>query len=116
MDEQRMGENMELLDRYQLILKQGLSELKPAISSQPARAAQEQSEMAPALGDILYRLCIEHGVEFNGFREASIQLISIEKPVPAGARRGSKAFGAGLERFHSLILLALETMPPDSAA
>jgi hypothetical protein len=107
---------MELLDRYQLILRQGLTELKPSISPQPAQAAQEQSEMAPALGDILYRLCIEHGVEFNAFRESSIELITKEKPVPAGGRRGSKAFGAGFERFHPLILLALETMPPDPVA
>jgi predicted secreted protein len=111
-----MAENMELLDRYQLILRQGLSELKPAISPEPAQAAQEQSEMAPAFGDILYRLCIEHGVEFNGFRESAIELITKEKPVPAGARRASKSFGAGFERFHPLILLALETMPPDSVA
>jgi predicted secreted protein len=116
MDEPRMAGNMELLDRYQLILKQGLSELKPAISAQPAQAAQEQGEMAPALGDILYRLCIEHGVEFNGFRDSAIELISKEKPVVAGARRGAKSFGAGLERFHSLIVLALETMPPDAVA
>jgi hypothetical protein len=70
-----MADNMELLDRYQLILRQGLSELKPEISPQPAQAIQEQGEMAPALGDILYRLCIEHGVEFNGFRESAIELI-----------------------------------------
>src|SRR5262245_12408541 len=106
--------NMELLERYQLILKQGLGELKPALSPQPAKAAQEQSEMAPALGDILYRLCIEHGVEFNGFRESAIELISQEKPVPSGARRASKVFGAGFEKFHPLILLALETMPPEA--
>lgn len=104
---------MELLDRYQLILRQGLTELKPAISSQPSQALQEQTEMAPLLGDILYRLCVEHGVEFNAFRESAIELISKEKPVPAGARRSAKSFGAGFERFHPLILLALETMPPD---
>jgi predicted secreted protein len=111
-----MADNMELLDRYQLILRQGLTELKPEISTQPAQAAHDQSEMAPALGDILYRLCIEHGVEFNGFRESAIELISKEKPVPAGARRAPKAFGAGFERFHPLILLALETFPPDAIA
>ena len=109
-----MAANMELIDRYQLIIKQGLGELKPALSAQPAKAAQEQSEMAPALGDILYRLCVEHGVEFNGFRESAIELISQEKPVMSGARRQSKPFGAGFEKFHPLILLALETMPPDA--
>jgi hypothetical protein len=106
---------MELLDRYQLILRQGLTELKPAISSQPAQALQEQTEMAPPFGDIIYRLCVEHGVEFNAFRESAIELISKEKPVAAGAHRAAKkAFGAGFERFHPLILLALETMPPDA--
>jgi hypothetical protein len=107
---------MELIERYQTILKQGLAELKPTLSPQAAKAAQEQSDLAPAFGDILYRLCIEHGVEFNAFRESAIELISQEKPVLSGARRGSKAFGAGFEKFHPLILLALETMPPDAVA
>ena len=107
---------MELLERYQLILRQGLDELKPTLSPQPAKAALEQSEMAPALGDIIYRLCIEHGVDFNGFRDSTIELISQEKPVMSGARGASKAFGAGFEKFHPLILLALETMPPDPIA
>jgi hypothetical protein len=107
---------MELLEHYQLILRQGLAELNPTLSPQPAKAALEQSDMAPALGDILYRLCIEHAVDFNAFRESSIELISQEKPVLSGVRRASKPFGAGFEKFHSLILLALETMPPDAVA
>jgi hypothetical protein len=105
---------MEILDRYQLILRQGLDELKPALSPQKAKAVAQQSEMAPQLGDILYRLCVEHGIEFNGFRESSIELISQEKPVMSAARRAGKPFAAEFEKFHPLILLALETMPPDA--
>lgn len=108
-----MSENMQIIERYQLILKQALDEMKPALAGQEP---DEHTDLAFALGDVLYRLCIEHGVEYNGFRDIAIDLISREKPVLSGARRPSKAFGAGFEKFHPLILLALETMPPDSAS
>jgi hypothetical protein len=111
---------MELLQRYETILGQGLVELGPFSSPPddptPQTALEVQAERAPDLGDILYRLTIEHGVPFTPFRETVISLISEpQEAVAAGARSkgGRRRFAADLEEAHPLILLALEMMPPD---
>ena len=108
---------MELLERYEVILNQALKELGPIeLPKDSQKAFQVQAVLAPVLGDILYRLTVEHGVAFTPFRESVISLIADRKPAlapsgaPAPAPRG---FAAALEASHPLILLALEMMPPD---
>lgn len=108
---------MELLDRYELILSQALDELGPLdLPDDQQEAFQTQALLAPDLGDILYRLSIEHGIEFTPFRETVISLISDHKPAMAANGSGkerSEPFAADLEEAHPLIILALEMMPPD---
>ena len=109
---------MEILERYELILSQSLDELGPlAIPDDAERQFELQALLAPDLGDILYRLTIEHSVAFTPFRETVISLIA--EPHQAMASRGSRGytdgpFAAHLEHAHALILLALEMMPPDA--
>ena len=111
---------MDLLARYELIISQALTELNPpAISTEPAQAAQQHGELAFGLGDILYRLSIEHGVPFNQFRQDTIDLLTAQRPVTARApKAGGKGqtpppFAASFAGYHPTILLALETMPQD---
>jgi hypothetical protein len=106
---------MELIDRYEEIVTQGIAELDPGMpSTEPTELAHQYNELAPRLGDILYRLCIEHAVFFNPFRQDVIDLICSQKPVLTGKSRGKPApFAVAFEHFHPLIVLALETMPPD---
>lgn len=108
---------MELLERYELILMQGMKELGPVeIPADSKKAFQVQAVLAPVLGDILYRLCIEHGVAFTPFRETVIGMIADKKPAlmgPGQAGSRPRRFAAKVEPAHGLILLSLETMPPD---
>lgn len=109
---------MDILDRYELILSQALRELG---SLSMPEDQQEQFELqrtvAPDLGDILYRLSVEHGVAFTPFRETVITLISEpQKALTARKTRGGRPrpFAGDFEDAHGLILLALEVMPPDA--
>lgn len=108
---------MQLLERYELILQQALDELGHiAVPTTDEEAFDQQAELAPALGDILYRLTIEHGVPFTEFRDTVIRLISAEpseKLEGASSEPEQDAFARALEPRHGLILLALEVMPPD---
>lgn len=108
---------MELLERYELILTQALKELGPVeLPADAQKAFQVQAVLAPVLGDVLYRLTIEHGVAFTPFRESVINLIADRKPaIAGGSATGSRPrpFASKLEPVHPLILLALEMMPPD---
>ncbi|MAG57758.1 MAG: hypothetical protein CMJ83_15835 [Planctomycetes bacterium] len=109
---------MELLERYELILCQALDELGPVdMPTERHKVFEVQAVLAPDLGDILYRLTVEHGVAFTPFRETVISLIS--EPSEAVARRSASAgldgpFANDVEHAHPLILLALEMMPPDT--
>lgn len=108
---------MEILERYELILSQSLDELGPLdLPTDLDQQFEAQAMLAPDLGDILYRLSVEHGVAFTPFRETVITLIS--EPQEAMALRGKGAprrpFAADLEHAHALILLSLEMMPPDA--
>jgi len=109
---------MEILERYELILSQSVNELGPL--DLPADLDQQfetQALLAPDLGDILYRLSVEHGVAFTPFRETVIALISEPQEAMAARGKGSpsgRPFAEGLEHAHALILLALEMMPPDA--
>ncbi len=108
---------MELLARYELILTQALAELGPVTRPKSAEKAFEADAIAaPDLGDILYRLCIEHGVAYTPFRETVIKLISDPAPTARVSKSGqtrTKPFGDAMLADHALILLALEMMPPD---
>lgn len=109
---------MELLARYELILQQGLAELGPVRRPANIQKAFEADAMAaPDLGDILYRLCIEHGVAYTPFRESVIKLISEPAPMSRSSGTGQhrvKPFAADMAEDHALIVLALELMPPDA--
>lgn len=111
---------MEILERYELILSQGLKELAGAeIASEESEGLDLEAMLAPVLGDVLYRLTIEHGVAFTPFRETVLALISESQPhrAVAGPRSASSArrpFAADLADAHGLIILALEVMPPDA--
>ncbi len=108
---------MEILAHYELILKQALRELGPLRRPQDATKVFEvEAVAAPELGDIIYRLCIEHGVAYTPFRETVIKLLS-DAAIPSTAGRRDagtrKPFAVRMGADHSLILLALELMPPD---
>ncbi len=118
---------MDLLERYEILLTQALAELGPVErSTATKRAAQIQVALAPGLGDVhrsprqgdvIYRLSIEHDLPYNALRETIISLMTGVRPALAGRRPESglpRAFAPKLEAHHSLILLALEVMPPDS--
>ncbi len=109
---------MDLLERYEILLTQALAELGPVErSTDTKRAAQIQVALAPVLGDVIYRLSIEHDLPYNALRETIISLMTGVRPALAGRRPESglpRAFAPKLEAHHSLILLALEVMPPDS--
>ena len=111
---------MELLERFELILSQGLDELaQTQVDEESDSGLDLQALLAPTLGDILYRLTIEHGVSYTTFRDTVISLISESKPQRAVAgSRGTdgdgRPFAARLAKSHSLIILALEMMPPDT--
>jgi len=107
---------MEILDRYELILSQALQELGPLeIPAEQQEQFEFQAVTAPDLGDVLYRLTVEHAVAFTPFRETVISLITQRSEVATtpGLRPGTP-FAAHLEESHHLILLALEMMPPDA--
>jgi hypothetical protein len=108
---------MELLSHYELILKQALRELGPVRRPKDvSKVFEVEAVAAPELGDIIYRLCIEHGVAYTPFRETVIKLLSDAAIPSAPMRRDStprKPFALRLSADHTLILLALELMPPD---
>lgn len=102
---------MNLLERYELILQQGIEELTPPeMPTDREKAFELQARLAPQLGDILYRLNIEHGVAFAPFRETVIGIIAEQHPADEAGR----PFVEDLEALHPLILLALEMMPAEA--
>ena len=103
---------VELLDRYELILTQAVEELgELEIPEDRKKAYELQAILAPTLGDILYRLTVEHGIEYTPFRETVIGLIADQDSVHAAP---DEVFAPESQDLHSLILLALEMMPADS--
>ncbi len=108
---------MEILEQYELVLDQALSELSQLETPAELNHLERQATLAPDLGDILYRLTVEHGIAFTPFRETVIALIT-ERQEALHAHglegRGARPFAADVEHAHSLILLSLEMMPPDS--
>jgi hypothetical protein len=106
-------------ERYELMLRQALRECPvPSKEAAPSNPYEEIELRAPFLADILYRLSIEHGVSWNDFREEVLLLITNESPVKVGKRDGAskRGFAADLAATHSLIVLALDSMPPDPPA
>ena len=102
---------MDFSERFELVVRQALEEV--GVGEMPTTAelvARVHQDYAAPLGDALYRLCIEHGVEWNTFRESVIDAV-LRRPAKVGA--AAKRPLAGVESFHDLILLAVETMPPD---
>lgn len=100
---------VEIFDRYEGILSQAIAESAP--SGAPAVTAGER---AAKLGDVLYRLAIEHGVEFNAFRETCITAFAGPAPILVGRKVGPPLpFGADVAKDQPLLLLAFEMMPPD---
>jgi hypothetical protein len=110
---------MTLLERYKLILEQGLAELGPQETPRNREHAFElQGIEAPRLGDILYRLCIEHGAPFAPFKETIIALVVDPRPLAARPELGgedAEPFLSDLQDQHPLVLLALEMMPAEAA-
>ncbi|MSR75187.1 MAG: hypothetical protein EXS14_06945 [Planctomycetes bacterium] len=108
---------MELLAHYEVILHQGIEELGPVKRPASAEKALEADAMAaPELGDILYRLCIEHGTAYTPFRETVIKIISDPAPVAKASKNAGtrvRPFADSMHADHALIILALEMMPPD---
>ena len=108
---------MNILNLYEHILTQALAEIGPIeVQHDNEKALALQGELAPRLGDILFRLTIEFGVPFAPFRETLISIFSGEKTAevtPAGEST-PRPFGSTLENSHALILLALEIMPAES--
>lgn len=109
---------MELLAHYEVILQQGLAELGPVKRPRSAdKAFEADAVAAPDLGDILYRLCIEHGVSYTPFRETVINILATATTPPSPSSRSGQArvrpFADNIEADHALIVLALEMMPPD---
>lgn len=101
---------MDVFEKFERILAQGTEELAAAALATDATAG----ERAAKLGDSLYRLCLEHGVEWNGFREACIAAFAGPAPILIGRQgRAPEPFAAALTAQHPLILLALEIMPAD---
>ena len=109
---------MEILEKYELILDQALEELGHFDTLDYRENHLEiQALMAPRLGDIVYRLTVEHDVAFTPFRETVIGLIAERQEAVAPHnpnRETARPFAARIEYAHSLILLSLEMMPPDS--
>jgi hypothetical protein len=96
--------------RFEKILDQGVAELSAATLEPEATAG----ERAAHLGDSLYRLCLEHGVAWNGFREACITAFAGPSPVFIGrAGKAPEPFAKSVAAHQPLILLALEVMPAD---
>ena len=108
---------MTLLKRYELILEQSMDELGPLEIPEERTAALElQSDLAPKMGDILYRLCIEHGVAYAPFRETVIAILADQKPAIVGHNeQPERVFAPRVEPVHPMILLALEMMPAEGA-
>jgi len=108
---------MNLLERYELILRQGIGELgPPEMPADREKAFELQGLLAPQLGDVLYRLTIEHGVAFAPCRETIIGLIADHRPIEMEreGEHGQRRFATDLEELHPLILLALEMMPAEA--
>jgi hypothetical protein len=100
---------VEIFDRYEGVLAQALVELDSLGLSDVTAG-----ERAAKLGDILYRLSIEHGFEFNTFRESCIAAFAGPAPILIGRKTGPPApFAAATSKDHPLLLLAFEMMPPD---
>lgn len=101
---------MDVFERFERILVLGTEELTEAALPSETTAG----ERAAKLGDVLYRLCIEHGVEWNGFREACIAAFAGPAPILIGRQgRAPEPFAIAIAGHHPLILLALEMMPAD---
>ena len=106
---------MKLLERYDLILTQASAEMEVSeLPENQEEAFEQQALLAPKLGDILYRLCVEHGVAFGPFREMVIAIIVDRRPSSITAVE-AKSFAKDLIGVHPLILLALEMMPVEAA-
>ncbi|MEE9394820.1 MAG: hypothetical protein V3W41_20215 [Planctomycetota bacterium] len=95
---------------YTAILEQALKEQQP-LPSGPGDAVW--TETAEALGDSLYRLCIEFGVPFNTFRSKILS----EVPQPESGPDASESLGrllAETEPHGELVIMALELMREDT--
>lgn len=104
---------MKILERYELILEQGLQELGPLqVPENREEALRYQAGLAPLLGDIFYRLSIEHGMPFGPFRETVISILTEQEPEEG---ESAPPFASALEELHPLIQLALEMMPAEAA-
>ncbi len=101
---------MDVFARFEKVLADGVSEQAAAGLAPEATAGERASH----LGDSLYRLCIEHGLDWNGFRAACITAFAGPAPILIGREGGSpQPFAMALSPHHPLLLLALEVMPPD---
>ncbi len=98
-------------DRYDVLVKQAIGEVAVGdMPTTPEMLARIHQDFAQPLGDILYRLCVEYGIDWNEFRESTIDAL-VRRPLKVGAK--SKRPLEGIEVYHDLVLLALETMPAD---
>lgn len=97
---------MTFLERYELILTQGVQELRERVPEPPEGGWAVSA--AEDLGDILYRLTIEHGLPFATFRETVMGILLEEADTPNRTR-----FAPEVARWHGLIVLALEMLPID---
>jgi hypothetical protein len=103
---------VEIFDRYEEVLAQSLAELEA--SAIPSAGETTAGERAAKIGDILYRLSIEYGFEFNTFREACIAAFAGPAPILIGRKSGPPVpFAQAVAKDHPLLLLAFEMMPPD---
>jgi len=99
-----------------MLLSKALEEIGPVQMPADHQAALKlQGDLAPALADVLYRLCIEYGLPFAPFRETVIGIMADQAPAVVGTQKSAARipFAAGLEEVHPLILLALEMMPAE---
>ena len=118
---QRVARNktaVTILIRYEHIILQALEELGPIEVPESSEQARElQGDLASTLGDVLYRLTIEHGVPFAPFRETVISILAGPEPasVAAFGKSSPRPFAAAFETEHPLVLLALEMMPAEAA-
>lgn len=98
-------------ERYDGLVRQAIGEVAVGeMPTTPELLARVHQDFAQPLGDILYRLCIEYGIEWNEFRESTIDAL-VRRPMKVGANGHHPL--AGIEVYHDLVLLALETMPAD---
>ncbi len=113
---ERSTNRPEKIDRYELMLRQAIRECPVPSKENPASNPFEAMELQiPFLADILYRLSVEHGIEWNVFRSDVLDLLTHERTVNVAAKGSVKTrpFAADLKDTHALIVLALDAMPPD---